>query len=432
MNTKMKNTITAGMLTLGLFLSNNLMVSAQEELAPLPPMPQPRLEKQIIIDRPERDLKDLKSKQVSVEVNAGRGSEVSIDNTSRELEIKTWNEPKVKVVTTIYYEGDASSLSDADWFEKLNLSVKALGSSVRIKSGTVSSGGSYEAMGNSYSWSSSPANGVAIFNGNGETVGTKGNSTRLVTIYLPKENKLVIESKYADVTIADNLNKLTADMTNGNLEVQDITSLTLRSKYANVNTGNLQSAEIEFINGHLTIKDADDLDLDTKYSTVDLASANKINMISTNDDYDIEEVGNLQGQKNYGNLRIAKLDKSLEMDGTNADVKVRNIAAGADVIRIDNKYSDIRLPLRNLKNYTINYTGPYSTVYGNFDKQPYTGKAFKAASAEEALEEKIKNQITESLNGEKTVGDDKFTAVVGDGKGTSIDMRCQNCTVDFK
>ncbi len=431
MNTKMRSTITAGILTLGMFLNNKPIATAQE-LAPLPPLPQPRFEKQIIIDKSDKDFEDLKSKQVSVEVNAGKNGEVSIDNTSRELEIKTWNESKVKVVTTIYYEGDAGSLSDADWFEKLNLTVKSLGSSVRIKSGTVSGGGSYQSMGNSYAWSSGPANGVAIFNGNGETIGTKGNSTRLVTIYLPKENKLVIESKYADVTIPDNLNKLTIDITNGNLETQDINSFTLRSKYGNVSTGNLQSGEIEFINGHLSIKDADDIDLDTKYSTVDVATANKINMISTNDDYDIEEVGNLQGQKNYGNLRIAKLDKSLEMDGTNADVKVRNIAAGAEVIRIDNKYSDIRLPLKTLKNYTINYSGPYSTIYGNFDKQPYSGKAFKSASAEEALAEKIKNKITESLNGEKVVSDDKFTAVVGSGKGTSIDMRCQNCTVDFK
>ncbi len=448
MNTMISKTITMGLLTASLFVGSILTIGAQElapmpptqpmatpsmpEMPALPPMPSTHFRKEISINRSEKDFKDLKSKEVSVVVNAGRSGDIYIDNTSRAIEIKAWNEPKVKVVTTIYYDGDASKLSDGEWFEKLNINVKTLGSSVRIKSGTVSSGGSYEVMGNTFNWSSGPASGVAIFNGEGETIGTKKNITRLVTIYLPKDNKVSIESKYADVTISDNLNKLIVDLTNGNLETQDINTFTLRSKYANVNTGNLQTAEVEFINGHFTTKEVDELDVDTKYSTVDIASVNKLHFVSTNDEYDIESAGSVRGQKNYGNLRISKLLKSIEMDGTNADVKVRNIAATVSVIQFYNKYADMRLPLRSLKSYTINYSGPYSTVYGNFEKKPFKGKTIKNPSLDEALEEKITKAITQSLNGEETTKEDKFSATVGDGKGAQVDIRCQNCTVDFK
>lgn len=360
------------------------------------------------------------SKEISVEVNAGRGADVYIDNTSRTLEIKTWSESKVKVVTTVYFDGDGNKLSDEEWFEKLNIGVKSLGNSVRIKAGTLSSGGSFEVMGNTYSWSS----GI----GDGNNSGTK----RMITIYVPKDNKLEIESKYSDITIDDNINKLTADITNGNLDVQDVNGLTLRSKYANVSSGNLQTAEVEFTNGHFSTKEVGEIDLDTKYSTVDIASANKINLVSTNDDYDIEEVSDIQGQKNYGNLRISKLNKSIEMDGTNADIKVRSISPSTETIKFDNKYADIRLPLRNVKNYTINYIGAYSTVYGNFEKKPYTGKAFKMSSSlKETLAEKMK-ALNESTNGDDDNSNNKFSASVGDGRGTEIDMRCQNCTVDFK
>ena len=360
------------------------------------------------------------SKEISVEVNAGRGADVYIDNTSRTLEIKTWSESKVKVVTTVYFDGDGNKLSDEEWFEKLNIGVKSLGNSVRIKAGTLSSGGSVEVMGNTYSWSS----GI----GDGNNSGTK----RMITIYVPKDNKLEIESKYSDITIDDNINKLTADITNGNLDVQDVNGLTLRSKYANVSSGNLQTAEVEFTNGHFSTKEVGEIDLDTKYSTVDIASANKINLVSTNDDYDIEEVSDIQGQKNYGNLRISKLNKSIEMDGTNADIKVRSISPSTETIKFDNKYADIRLPLRNVKNYTINYIGAYSTVYGNFEKKPYTGKAFKMSSSlKETLAEKMK-ALNESTNGDDDNSNNKFSASVGDGRGTEIDMRCQNCTVDFK
>ena len=434
MKTMSRRTIAKSLVMMGILLSGIAIAKAQDDamvpmpsLPPLPSMGKMKMEKRI-----SKDLSEFKSKEVSVVVNAGKGADVYIENTSRTLEIKTWDQPKVKVTTTIYFDGDASQLSDAEWFEKLNLNVKTLGNAVRIKSGTVSGGGSYEIMGNTYSWSSGGASGVAIFNGNGENIGSKENAKRVVTIFLPKDNKVDIESKYSDITVTDNLSKLTVDITNGNMDVQDVGNFTLRSKYGNVSMGNAETAAIEFINGHFTAKDLGDIDLDTKYSTVDIASAKKVDLISTNDDYDIEEVSGLRGQKNYGNLRISKLNKSIEIDGTNADIKVRNIAPSVETIRFDDKYADIRLPLRNVKNYTINYLGAWSTVYGNFEKGPYTGKAIKTSTTvKETIEEKMK-ALNEAFGGDGTSTDSKFSAIVGNGKGAVIDMKCQNCTVDFK
>jgi hypothetical protein len=51
-----------------------------------------------------------------------------------------------------------------------------------------------------------------------------------------------------------------------------------------------------------------------------MAAAKKLVLRSTNDEYEIEEAGEVRGRKNYGNLRITKLNNSLEVDGSNADV----------------------------------------------------------------------------------------------------------------
>ena len=359
-----------------------------------------------------RNNSDFQSKEVSMELNASRETDIRINNNNRSIEIKTWNNPKVKVVTTIYYEGDASKLSDEEWFEKLSLSVKGVGNSVRIKTETVSGSGSYMVNGQSYNWSSS-ANGK---------FGNKKDAKRIV-IYVPKENKLDIESIYGDVIVNDNLNKAVIDISNGDLELQDLTSLTLRSKYGNVNAGNIQTGELEFSNGHLNIKNVQELSLDTKYSTIDIETADRLNLTSTDDEYEIEEVGSLQAQKNYGNLRIVKLTKSLDIKGVNAEVKIRNIASSVETIKFDDQYANLLLPLRNLKSYTINYIGPNSTVTGNFEMKPYTGKAFKNSS----FDEKFGND-----GGDDAVSSSKFSATVGNGKGAAIDMKCQNCTVDFK
>lgn len=380
------------------------------------------------------DPKDLKSKEITTEVAASKAQDIYIENNSRNIEIKSWDQPKVKIVTTIYYEGEGTKVSDEEWFEKLNISLRSATSSIKIKSGTVG-GGSYTIAGGSYAWSS--GNNTAVFNADGKNIGSQSKLKRQVTIYVPKDNKVDLETKYAEVLISGNLNKLNVDITNGGLEMQDVANLTLRSKYANINTGNIKYGEVELINGRLIMKDANELDLDTKYATVEAAMVKKITLRSTNDEYEIEEVGSLQGRKNYGNLRITKLHNSFELDGTNADVKVRNITASLESIKINNKYADIRLPMREVKNYSVTYLGAYSTVYAGFEKKPVIVEKeilTKSGNAkEDGLAENLRS-INRSLARSTGDGDSDghFTASVGDGKGAKLDLKCQNCTVDFK
>lgn len=380
------------------------------------------------------DPKDLKSKEITTEVAASKVQDIYIENNSRNIEIKTWEQPKVKIVTTIYYEGEGTKVSDEEWFEKLNISLRSAASSIKIKSGTVGSG-SYSIAGGSFAWSS--GNNTAVFNADGKNIGSQSKLKRQVTIYVPKDNKVDLETKYAEVLISGNLNKLNADITNGGLEMQDVANLTLRSKYANISTGNIKYGEVELINGRLIMKDANELDLDTKYATIEAGMVKKITLRSTNDEYEIEEVGSLQGRKNYGNLRITKLLNSFELDGTNADIKVRNITASLESIKINNKYADIRLPMREVKNYSVTYLGAYSTVYAGFEKKPVLIEKeplTKSGNAkEDGLAENLRS-INRSLARSTGDGDSDghFTATVGDGKGAKLDLKCQNCTVDFK
>jgi hypothetical protein len=291
----------------------------------------------------------------------------------------------------------------------------------------------YRIDGNNISWGGANvdfANNLAAGQGKGK---------KSVVIYIPKENSLDIDSKYAEITIDGNLNKLNVDITNGGLDMGDVNKLFLRSKYSNVTVGNIKTAEVELINGRFIAKDADDLDLDTKYATIEAGSVKKLMIRSTNDEYEMEEVGSITCRKNYGNLRITKLLNSMELDGTNADVKIRNIGDAVESIKINNKYADIRLPMRNVKNYSVAYQGAYSTVYANFEKKPVMEKEETKSTGKKG------NQISDlksvTVTGSLTYAgsfdadnnaDSHFTASVGDGKGAKLDLKCQNCTVDFK
>lgn len=375
------------------------------------------------------DKDDLKSKEVSQEISTSKTPDVFISNTSRNIIIKTWDQPKVKVSTTVYFEGEGK-LSDEEWFEKMNLSLKTMGGAVKIKSGNVS-GGSYTINGNSFGWTGQ--GGVAVFNGEGLNIGTRSNTKRLVTIYIPAGSKLDVESKYADVQVSGSVGTANIDLANGNLDAENFSKLMLHSKYSNVSVGNLAYAEIEFMNGRFSAKNIDDADLDTKYSTIEAVLVKKAVFRSTNDEYEFEEAQDLRGRKNYGNMRITRLSSSFELDGTNADIKIRNIDAGANLIKIDNKYADIRLPLKQVKNFNIRYNGAFSSVYGNFEKTAIPDESKKAEKKDNATTGNTHSRFIQGIMAQEleTI-ENRFTASGGDGKGLKIEMNCQNCTVDFK
>jgi hypothetical protein len=239
------------------------------------------------------------------------------------------------------------------------------------------------------------------------------------------------------VEVPDNIGDLNVDISNGNLEGVNLGKFILRAKYSNVNVGDVKTAEVEFMNGRFNAKNIDDLDIDSKSSTVEMASTKKLTLRSTNDEYEMEEAGEVRGRKNYGNLRITRLNTSLELDGANADIKIRNAGPSVSMIKLDDKYADVRIPLRNTKNYSIDFTGSYSSVYGNFEKKPVGMETKKDEPAGNAAPTAVGAglQRVTVLRGVSSWNDNspsRFTAAVGDGKGLKIDMKCQNCTVDFK
>lgn len=351
------------------------------------------------------------NKEVSVEMAINKMVDISIENNNRSIEIKTWDEPKIKITTMVYFDGAMSKLSSESWFEKLNIKTKLLGNNLRIKTDALTNSNSSNSNYNS----NNTEDVVEVYSVDGQYIKSEPAKKRVVKIYIPKDNKLTIESKYADIVILDYLKKLTADITNGNLELENVNSINLRSKYSNVSIKEIQFGEIDFINGKLSIGTLGDVELETKYSTVEVFNSRKIIFKSTNDDYELENVTAIECTKNYGSLRINTLTESFQMEGTNADVKIKTISAELKSIWVDNKYADLRMPLKNIKNFTVNFEGTYSNIYKNYESN--------------------KVYAYDNSNSRISTGDaqnSKYSAIVGTGNGSKIDIHCQNCTVDFK
>jgi len=419
------------------------------------------------------DTANLKSKEISQEISMPKGGEIYIENSSLAIQVKTWDQAKVKLVTTINIDKE-SPLTDAECFERIGISLKALGTSVKIKSNNSGFGTSY-----AYSTNGKLALSPVTVQGfpsrtNYSQYGNvvrydnlRKEQKRTLIIYVPAGSKMDIETKFSDVQLPAGIGDVLLDITNGNLEAENLNKLRLRSKYSNANVRDIKEAEIEFANGRFSANNIDDLDIESKYATIEMASAKKIKMVSTNDEFEVEDVADLQGRKNYGNLRITRLSGSLELDGSNADIKVRNVGSNVKLIKVDNRYADIRIPLRDTKNYAVNFLGSYSTVYSDFEKMPVEVTEADIASLTKVTAVNNISASTAPLKSVQVAGTIqggtisgtlaptksstynvttgtlmlnrsgsstpvKFIGTGGDGKGIKIEMKCQNCTVDFK
>jgi hypothetical protein len=351
-------------------------------------------------------------REVSIEIPITNLTNILIETETRPIEIKTWSESKVKISANILEGNNSNTSNSLLLLESMNVHSRLINNSLTIKTGLTNNQIYNPSQDAPIAKSGWPDENTYVIK-------------KVVTIYIPKESNLKLESKYSDITVKKYFKKLNIDITNGSLELGNINSLTLRSKYANVSINEVQNGEIDFINGKLSIQSLGEVDLDTKYSRVEIGNAKKLNFKSTNDEYDLEDVATIEGSKNYGSLRISKLTESIQLDGTNADVKIKTIGSQTKSIWIDNKYADLRIPLKNITNFSLTYDGTYSTIYKNFI----------AAIDKYHSSENKKIDLVEADDSKITTGDiqnSKFKASVGSGKDAKIAIKCQNCTVDFR
>jgi len=347
-------------------------------------------------------VRGMNKKEISMEVNFSRNGTVTIKNLSRKLVIKTFNEKKVKLVTTVYAEPGYEK-KDIDWERELNIGIDQGKNEVTIRpeetrtvSATSTSGGS---MTLSYAYAA-PGSGQVNYSKNRKSE---------VVIYIPTGAKLVVENKYNDVAILNDLTTLDADLMNVNLKMMNADKAIIKSRYGSVNAGNIKDASLNLLNCKFNSGNINKLIIDSRYSTVTFKNSGVIDITSVSDQYTMAQAGTLTVNKNFGKLNIAELRNSIDFTGASADMNIGEINASAKSIKINNKYADVKLPVKQLNNYTVQFDGNYSKVFTPFETE------------------------TETNNGRRTTNTN-FTKTVGNVKKdfTAFAVNCISCSVDFR
>lgn len=397
------------------------------------------------------------TKEISQEVPSQKGSLIRIITASRKVAIKSWDQPKVKVTVELTYDSSFAkkNRSDAEWFEDMGINVKPFSNRVDILTG---SGTFALTTTRVYNTKHKTAPGKSkldevIVKGYGtktisgqklDEVVVKGYSKpsiRIMSIMVPAGCKLDIENNYGDVVIGMNVDEAKLEVSNGALDAQDIKDLKLTGNYCNANLGNIDKAEIEFYNGTFRAQNINDLDMDSRSSTIEYEKGNYLYVRSQADNYSIDAIDKVDGRKVYGSIKIDQLNNSFDLEGNNVDIKFRNIGTDVSLIKINNKYGDVRLPVKSLKNYYVDFIGNYSTVFAPFQKEVVKEEEKKEGEGDAASKDNKEVVVTGYSRNFKSnttavgeVAPRHFTSAVGDTKGkhTRIELTCHSCTVDFK
>lgn len=405
------------------------------------------------------------TKELTQEVASQKGSLIRIVSSSRKVTIKSWDQPKVKITMEVVYDTSypRKNKTDIEWFEDLGIHIKPFSNRVDILTGPSThlvSGKLYTTSSKEvtvYGQQSNPVKktiplklktvpGNQQGNKLEEVVvsGYRRPSIRIMSVMVPAGCKLDIENNYGDVVIGMNVDEAKLEISNGTLDAQDIKDLKLVANYCNANLGNIEKAEVEFKNGSFRAQNITDLDMDSRSSSIEYEKGNYLYMRSDADHYTIDAIDKVDGRKTYGSIKIDQLNTSFDLEGNNVDIKIRTIAQDVSLIKIVNKYGDLRLPVKNLKNYYVDFIGEYSTVFAPFQKDVVKEEEKKETegSAAGTTNDKVKEVVVVGYgtNRQKVttsageVAPRHFTGTAGDTKGkhTRIELTCHYCTLDFK
>lgn len=352
------------------------------------------------------DRKDIKTKEITAELPFNTDGTIFLENILRVIDIKTGTDGKIKLSTTISYYG-TPAYTDQQWLEELDISMNGQPKSVVIKTGKqFSREGKTEAATIPEEDSlidkkaGELSDRVAIIGNDGKWVNRKAAVFRKIILYVPAQALLDITSKYGKITISNDLNEVVAKITSGSLKMKNVKYINLSSSYSRIETENIQQSKISLSNAKFIVKKNDRIEINSSNSIVNAADIKTMTINSTNDRYEIQELGSATGEKKYGNFEITSLKDSLNITGVNADIKLRSIFSSVRTIRINNKYGEMHLPIRLLKNWTLDVTGANTSISAPFKLK---ANADKTQTAEAGAQ----------IN------------------STKFQLKCNDCNIDF-
>ena len=293
-------------------------------------------------------------KNITKEFNITANGDVSLINKYGKIDLKTWNQNKVKIDVTITV--DARNQSDADdIFERIKINFSNGSDFVNAETLIESTKKSY--------W------------GDG-----KGELKIDYVVNMPKTCNLNLSNKYGHTNIAEIDGKAIIDVKYGDLQMDGVNNdskITLG--YGNGTIVKVKHAEVDVKYSKIYINQASDVDVISKYSKVYIDEASDVKSSSKYDSYRLGSLEELRNEGKYDNFQIENISMinatskysdfevdKLKKEGAFA-LEYGNVIIGAllknfTALRLDGKYTDFKVTTESGTNFALDVVTQYADV----------------------------------------------------------------------
>jgi len=221
--------------------------------------------------------------------------------------------------------------------------------------------------------------------GKSKTNNLAGNTEITLKIFAPKDVLCDITARYGNVKIENVYNDFRANITYGNLDVQDMlgNKNNIEMKYGNITLnqllGNVNVIDIKYGKFNIkqvknsltltskytqgTINDVASLKLDSKYCTIKLNSVKTLSLTSGYDKISVQKsMEKIEGDMKYGTLTIASLKSSCVLNPFSySKITIEEVLSSFTHISItDAAYSNIFLSIPREESFAFDYSGRYT------------------------------------------------------------------------
>jgi len=285
-------------------------------------------------------------KQITKEIAVSATTPIAFINKLGPVQVKTWSENKVRVVTNLIIDGKDKDIQKIiDYISDIDFNKSEEGVSFDTKFYKL--------------YSQTFPGFIKIVLKNGSVIRGVSKIKLSYTLMVPKGNPLFISNKYEDITLPDltgdiNLELYESDIQAGNLSG----NCKIKMKYSRSTFGSLGNTDLYMYESKGTIEQTGDLVLHSKYSTLTLPEAGSLSLDCYEDDITINKHGNVKGKAKYTTLNLGDFSK-----GEFNLYETHLFAGNCEKATIAGKYSRIQLKSSNNVTFTESYENKFSSSF---------------------------------------------------------------------
>lgn len=297
-------------------------------------------------------------KEYNKEFTVDMDDKLMLNNRYGKIEVKTWDQPKVKVDVTVIV--DARNEDNAqEVFDRIKIEFGQTSGMVSVKT-EIEEGKSW----GSWLWGSSSSEFEINY-----------------LVYMPSQHDLDLSNKYGHSWVEDfsgtgKMNVKYGDLFAGNIKED----LELYVGYGNATVGTTKKFRGEVKYGKLVLDKCADMNLEIKYSKLNVESANKVRLVSGYDDihfgsidyldayvkYSDLEIHNMNAcdvEAKYTDVHIENLNKEGDFEMGYGGLRIDDLAKGFSNLDITGKYTGIKIHPSSSAAYRLSAWAKYASIH---------------------------------------------------------------------